>query len=147
MALGLEPADCVIGDRFGCEAPIQREWPKVVERVAASPLFRELLFELLDALVQLEPAEALDPEIAEAVKANDLVVTSIFVNPLQFGPTEDLSRYPRDLERDVALAGSAGADVVFAPDVDEMYPEPPATSVSVADLAFRLDGERRPGAE
>lgn len=75
----------------------------------------------------------------------DTLLMSLFVNPLQFGPTEDLSRYPRDLERDVALAESAGADVVFAPDIDEMYPEPPATSVSVADLAFRLDGERRPG--
>jgi pantoate--beta-alanine ligase len=75
----------------------------------------------------------------------DTLLMSLFINPLQFGPSEDLSRYPRDLERDVALAESAGADVVFAPDLDEMYPEPPATSVSVADLAFRLDGERRPG--
>jgi pantoate--beta-alanine ligase len=75
----------------------------------------------------------------------DTLLMSLFVNPLQFGPSEDLSRYPRDLERDVALAESAGADVVFAPDLEEMYPEPPATSVSVADLAFRLDGERRPG--
>mgnify|MGYP001823816616 FL=1 len=72
----------------------------------------------------------------------DTLVMSLFVNPLQFGPTEDLSRYPRDLERDVTLAASAGADVVFAPDVDEMYPEPPATSVSVADLAFRLDASQ-----
>jgi pantoate--beta-alanine ligase len=75
----------------------------------------------------------------------DTLLMSLFVNPLQFGPTEDLSRYPRDLERDAALAESVGVDVVFAPDLDEMYPEPPATSVSVADLAFRLDGERRPG--
>jgi pantoate--beta-alanine ligase len=75
----------------------------------------------------------------------DTLLMSLFVNPLQFGPTEDLSRYPRDLDRDVALAKSAGVDVVFAPDLEEMYPEPPATSVSVADLAFRLDGERRPG--
>ena len=75
----------------------------------------------------------------------DTLLMSLFVNPLQFGPSEDLSQYPRDLERDVALAESAGADVVFAPDLEEMYPEPPATSVSVADLAFRLDGERRPG--
>ncbi len=75
----------------------------------------------------------------------DTLLMSLFVNPLQFGPTEDLSRYPRDLDRDVALAESAGVDVVFAPDLEEMYPEPPATSVSVADLAFRLDGERRPG--
>ncbi len=75
----------------------------------------------------------------------DTLLMSLFVNPLQFGPGEDLSRYPRDLERDVALAESAGTDVVFAPDLEEMYPGPPATSVSVADLAFRLDGERRPG--
>jgi len=75
----------------------------------------------------------------------DTLLMSLFVNPLQFGPTEDLARYPRDLERDAALTESVGVDVVFAPDLDEMYPEPPATSVSVADLAFRLDGERRPG--
>jgi pantoate--beta-alanine ligase len=75
----------------------------------------------------------------------DTLVMSLFVNPLQFAPGEDLAFYPRDLERDLALAASTGVDVVFAPELDEMYPEPPATSVSVADLAFRLDGERRPG--
>src|SRR5437870_5873251 len=53
---------------------------------------------------------------------NDVVVASVFVNPLQFGPTDDFARYPRDLEADAALAAEAGADHLFAPDVAAMYP-------------------------
>src|SRR3989442_8465848 len=53
---------------------------------------------------------------------NDVVVASIFVNPLQFGPTEDLSRYPRDLDADARLAAAAGVDHLFAPGVEEIYP-------------------------
>jgi pantoate--beta-alanine ligase len=76
----------------------------------------------------------------------DLVVTSIFVNPLQFGPSEDLSAYPRPFDRDVEMAGAAGADVVFAPAVEEMYPTwPLATTVSVAGVSEPMEGERRPG--
>lgn len=81
----------------------------------------------------------------EAARGSDLVVVSIFVNPLQFGEGEDLDAYPRDLERDTAIAEEAGVDVLFVPDVEEMYPEPMATTVSVADLAERLDGASRPG--
>src|SRR4051794_36493591 len=62
----------------------------------------------------------------------DVVVTSIFVNPLQFGPSEDLASYPRDLERDGELAGGAGVDLLFVPSVDEMYAEPVLTTVTVA---------------
>lgn len=77
----------------------------------------------------------------------DLVTTTIFVNPLQFGPSEDLSAYPRDLDRDLALADQAGVDVVFVPSVAEMYPAgvPPLTAVSVARLDERWEGALRPG--
>jgi pantoate--beta-alanine ligase len=72
----------------------------------------------------------------------DLVVVSIFVNPTQFGPDEDLDRYPRDEERDLRLAGEAGADLVFAPPVAEMYPDGFATAVEVAGaLTEVLDGD------
>lgn len=75
----------------------------------------------------------------------DRVALSIFVNPLQFGPGEDLDRYPRDLERDLELARGAGADLVFAPGTPEMYPEPPWTTVVPARGADRLCGASRPG--
>jgi len=74
----------------------------------------------------------------------DVVVVSIFVNPLQFGPTEDLAAYPRDLERDLALAAEAGVDLVFTPSGDEMYPRPVLTSVSVAEVSAPLEGAARP---
>lgn len=74
----------------------------------------------------------------------DLVVVSIFVNPLQFAPGEDLAAYPRDLDHDLAVIGEAGGDLVFHPDVDEMYPEPVATTVTVAALGDRFEGASRP---
>lgn len=76
----------------------------------------------------------------------DVVVVSIFVNPLQFGPTEDLDRYPRDLEGDVALLAQHGADYVFVPSVAEMYPDgQPQTTVRGGAAAQILEGESRPG--
>lgn len=75
----------------------------------------------------------------------DIVVTSIFVNPLQFGPNEDFARYPRDLDADRQLLAAHGADIVFAPSVEEMYPRPIATHIEVDSLSARLEGERRPG--
>lgn len=75
----------------------------------------------------------------------DVTVASIFVNPLQFSPTEDLGRYPRDLPRDVALLTEHRCDLVFAPAVEEMYPRPMETVVDVAPLSGLLEGERRPG--
>ena len=75
----------------------------------------------------------------------DIVVTSIFVNPLQFGPNEDFARYPRDLDADRQLLAAHGADIVFAPSVEEMYPRPIATHIEVESLSARLEGERRPG--
>jgi pantoate--beta-alanine ligase len=76
----------------------------------------------------------------------DHVVVSIFVNPLQFGPGEDLSRYPRDEDRDLSIAGQLGVDVVFAPSVEEMYPAgPPEVTVDPGPLGDRLEGAARPG--
>jgi len=75
---------------------------------------------------------------------NDLVVTSIFVNPLQFGAGEDLDAYPRDLARDSALAEGAGVGLLFTPPRAEMYPEPVLTTVSVAEVSAPLEGAARP---
>jgi pantoate--beta-alanine ligase len=72
----------------------------------------------------------------------DLVVMSLFVNPTQFGPNEDLDRYPRNEERDLRLAGEAGVDLVFAPSVEEVYPDGSATTVEVTgNLTSVLDGD------
>jgi pantoate--beta-alanine ligase len=71
-------------------------------------------------------------------------VVSIFVNPTQFGPSEDLSRYPRDEARDLALLEAEGVDAVFAPDAAEMYPEGFTTAVIVEGLTARLEGASRP---
>jgi pantoate--beta-alanine ligase len=81
---------------------------------------------------------------AAAREENVLVVASLFVNPAQFGPAEDLDRYPRDEERDATLAEEAGVDVLFAPSVDEMYPDGYGTWVDVGELGTRLEGEFRP---
>jgi pantoate--beta-alanine ligase len=86
--------------------------------------------------------------MAAARAHHDLVVVSLFVNPLQFGPAEDLDRYPRDLDGDLDIAAAEGVDVVFAPPVGEMYPgfpAPPLTTVSVAGLTEGLCGSARPG--
>jgi pantoate--beta-alanine ligase len=73
------------------------------------------------------------------------LVLSIFVNPTQFGPNEDLARYPRDLPGDLAQATGAGIDVAFVPEVADIYPAGFQTSVSVSELARGLDGPLRPG--
>ncbi len=75
----------------------------------------------------------------------DVVVTTIFVNPLQFGNSEDLSRYPRNLEKDVELASDAGADLVFAPSNQEIYPAGFSTYVEVEGVTGPLEGKFRPG--
>ncbi|CAN5582737.1 pantoate--beta-alanine ligase [soil metagenome] len=76
---------------------------------------------------------------------NDAVVVSIFVNPLQFGPHEDLAAYPRDEARDLELAESLGADVVFAPPVEEVFPPESGTIVSPGPVGEPLEGAARPG--
>src|SRR6201993_1298354 len=84
--------------------------------------------------------------LVRAAKAqSDFVAVSIFVNPLQFGPTEDLARYPRDFERDRDLLQQEGVDLIFAPTVSEMYPTPAISYVNVEGMSERLDGQSRPG--
>jgi len=80
-----------------------------------------------------------------AREAAATVVMSLFVNPSQFGPGEDLTRYPRDEEADVALATAEGVDLIFAPGVDVMYPEGFAARVDPGPLASELEGRLRPG--
>jgi pantoate--beta-alanine ligase len=76
----------------------------------------------------------------------DTVVVSIFVNPLQFGPNEDYLRYPRDLEGDAARLGPVGVDIIFAPTVDEMYPNgEPETRIAAGRVGSILEGASRPG--
>ena len=83
--------------------------------------------------------------IRAARRQTHVVVVSIFVNPLQFGPREDYRRYPRNLRRDVTLAKAAGADIVFAPAARQLYPAGFVTSVDVGPLGNRLEGAVRPG--
>jgi pantoate--beta-alanine ligase len=83
--------------------------------------------------------------IRAARKSCGQVAVSIFVNPTQFGPNEDYARYPRTFDADCALANSEGADVIFAPTVEELYPAGTATFVEVEGLSNRLDGAARPG--
>lgn len=75
----------------------------------------------------------------------DVLIASVFVNPTQFGANEDLSRYPRDLARDAELAFTKGVDYIFAPTLDDMYPNGFATYVLVEGLSEKLEGASRPG--
>jgi pantoate--beta-alanine ligase len=84
--------------------------------------------------------------LVRAAKAQcDHVAVSIFVNPTQFAPTEDLARYPRPFDRDVKLLEKDGVDIVFAPPVEEMYPDGGTTWINVEGLSEKLDGRSRPG--
>lgn len=83
--------------------------------------------------------------VRAAKVACDAVVVSIFVNPTQFAPNEDFSRYPRSFERDCRLLEAQNVDAVFAPSVEEMYPQGSVTWIEVASLSERLDGKSRPG--
>lgn len=83
--------------------------------------------------------------IRESKVQNDVTVISIYVNPTQFGPSEDYERYPRDLDRDMAICEELGVDVVFVPGDEEMYPEGFSTSVNVGGITEVLEGEFRPG--
>jgi len=83
--------------------------------------------------------------VEAAARTCDRVVASLFVNPKQFAADEDLSAYPRDEAADAALLAAAGADLLFAPGLDEVYPDGFATTVDVADLSARLCGAFRPG--
>ena len=83
--------------------------------------------------------------VDRARESADLVVMSVFVNPLQFGPQEDFSRYPRDLDRDRALAAARGVDCLFTPGRAEMYPAEPRVRMDPGPMALRFEGAVRPG--
>ena len=83
--------------------------------------------------------------LVRAAKGCDAVAVSIFVNPTQFGPTEDLSKYPRQFDRDCQLLEKEGVEILFAPSVEEIYPDGQATWVLVEGLSEKLDGRSRPG--
>jgi len=83
--------------------------------------------------------------VDRARERSDRVVLSIFVNPLQFGPNEDLAQYPRDLERDRRLAAARGVDCLFVPDVAAMYPTEPLVRVHPGPMGDTLEGAARPG--
>lgn len=83
--------------------------------------------------------------VRRSSEENDVTVVSIFVNPLQFGASEDLDKYPRDLERDANLLRDANVDFLFAPAVSDMYPRPMQTVVDVPTLGNQMEGEARPG--
>lgn len=83
--------------------------------------------------------------VKAAKGASDAVVVSIFVNPLQFGPHEDLTSYPRSEDADLAAAEGEGADLVFIPESEEMYPAGSSSRVTVGPLGGRLEGAARPG--
>jgi pantoate--beta-alanine ligase len=83
--------------------------------------------------------------LAAARAGNDLVVASVFVNPLQFGPAEDLAAYPRDRDADLAVLAAEGVDLAFLPPDGEMWPDPPDVRLAVGGLAERLEGLVRPG--
>lgn len=83
--------------------------------------------------------------VSQARNENDFVVMSIFVNPAQFGPNEDLDRYPRDLERDTKMAIEAGVDLLFYPQANEMYPKDGGISIQAGQLSNVLCGASRPG--
>jgi pantoate--beta-alanine ligase len=84
--------------------------------------------------------------LVRAAKAqSDIVAASVFVNPLQFGPKEDLAKYPRSFERDCELLQKEGVEFLFSPSVEEMYPAQSITYVNVEGLSEKLDGKSRPG--
>lgn len=83
--------------------------------------------------------------VRAACASSDVVAASIFVNPTQFGPNEDLAKYPRSFERDCEMLEREGVDFIFAPSVEEMYPAGAVTWVTVDELSGKLDGHSRPG--
>ena len=83
--------------------------------------------------------------IRAARKQSDAVIVSIFVNPIQFGPGEDIEKYPRDIKRDEELAKSCGVDILFYPKKEDMYPEGFSTYVNVEGVTEKLCGKSRPG--
>lgn len=119
---------------------------EVVRTIAGLRVARPMLAEPVGLVPTMGYLHAGHLALAQRARAECAsVVATIFVNPTQFGPTEDLASYPRDLERDLALLGAAGVDLVFVPEAIEIYPPGFQTYVLVEELSQPLEGARRPG--
>jgi pantoate--beta-alanine ligase len=119
---------------------------EIVETVAALQERRRTLPEGVGVVLTMGALHAGHLALVAAARAeNRAVVATIFVNPLQFGPHEDLARYPRPFERDAALLRDAGVDLLFHPAVEELYPTGFATAIDVGGPTERLEGAARPG--
>ncbi|MHB8792196.1 MAG: pantoate--beta-alanine ligase [Thermoleophilia bacterium] len=116
---------------------------EIRERLAAARTRPEIVVSLVPTMGSFHEGHL---SLIRAARAeSDLLVVSIFVNPAQFGPEEDLEAYPRDLQRDLDLASREGVDMVFSPSETEMYPEGFETYVEVGAIADGLCGQGRPG--
>jgi pantoate--beta-alanine ligase len=119
---------------------------EIVETVAALRERRRALPDGVGVVLTMGALHAGHLALVAAARAeNRAVVATIFVNPLQFGPHEDLARYPRPFERDAALLRDAGVDLLFHPAVEELYPTGFATAIDVGGPTERLEGAARPG--
>lgn len=119
---------------------------RVVETASELRAARARLVDDVGAVFTMGALHAGHVSLLEQARAdNDAVLATIFVNPTQFGAGEDFSKYPRALQRDLAMMESAGVDLVFTPDSGEMYPSGFQTVVSVEEASQGLEGERRPG--
>ncbi len=119
---------------------------QVIETIAAMREARRTLRGRVGIVMTMGALHAGHLSLVEAAQLeNDHVIATIFVNPLQFNPNEDLNKYPRDLPADLALLGAAGVDIVFTPTPTMMYPDGFQTSVIVKSVTNVLEGEIRPG--
>jgi pantoate--beta-alanine ligase len=119
---------------------------EIVETVAALRERRRALPDGVGVVLTMGALHAGHLALVAAARAeNRAVVATIFVNPLQFGPHEDLARYPRPFERDAALLRDAGVGLLFHPSVEELYPAGFATTIEVGGPTERLEGAARPG--
>ena len=119
---------------------------QVVEQIRDLRLARGRLKGRVGAVYTMGALHAGHRSLLDFARAeNDAVVATIFVNPTQFGPGDDLASYPRTLDQDLALMEAAGVDLAFLPVAAEMYPSGFQTSVSVEEASQGLEGERRPG--
>ena len=124
----------------------------MIERIASKSEMRAAVLQARreDKTVGLVPTMGALHEghlslVRAACERTDLVVVSIFVNPMQFGPSEDYERYPRRLEDDMAMLAAEGVELVFTPTVECMYPSEPLVTIDPGPLAARWEGEARPG--
>lgn len=121
--------------------------PKVIKTISTMRQFRNSLKGSVGFIPTMGYLHAGHLSLVKlAQKENDMVIISIFVNPKQFGPTEDFQSYPRDTERDLTLLETTGKEIiVFLPTPEEMYPDGYLTSVNVEEITTRLEGKVRPG--